>query len=164
VAIVVRGRGDVMATAFVEVSDAELLGFGDLAGIVARAADAVKLGDDIEPWRWGTRERPLVVTPHAGEVWLGRVRLDVTENQKKLLARLAKEDGGFVAPLALGESISPKARIHDQIVRKAMLDLEERVRASAKAQGVELPEEWITALVEEKRGKGYRLGVGAVLR
>ena len=45
-----------------------------------------------------------------------------------------------------------------------MLDLEERVRASAKAQRIELPEEWVTGLVEEKRGKGYRLGVGAVIR
>ena len=60
-------------------------------------------------------------------------------------------------------SISPHASIPDQIVRKAMLGLEERVRASAQAQGVTLPEEWIAGLVE-RDAKGYRLGVGAVRR
>jgi len=164
VAIVARGRGEGVATAFVEVSDAELLGFGELVNVAARAADAVKLGDEVEPWRWGTRERPLVIAHESDEIWLGRVRLDLTDNQKKLLARLAKAEGGFVSPPALGASISPKAAIPDQIVRKAMLDLEARVRASAKAQGVALAEEWVRALVEEKRGKGYRLGVGAVVR
>ena len=98
------------------------------------------------------------------ENYLGKERMYFTENQRTMLFVLAEERGEYVSPPELGERISPHATIPDQVVRKAMGDFEARVRASAKTAGVVLPEEWVKGLVEEKRGKGYRLGVGVVVR
>jgi hypothetical protein len=141
-----------------------MIGFADVARVVALGADAVKLGDAIDPWRWGTAASPCVLVRETREIYLGRARLDVTENQRAMIFALGEEDGAFVSPSTLGKRISANAALPDQVVRKAMLDLEARVRKSAKADGVELPEAWVKGVVEEKRGKGYRLGVGVVMR
>ncbi len=164
VAIVAAGRTLEGALAVVEVDGAEMIGHGDIARAASLGADAVKLGDAIEPWRWSTAARPCVLVKASRQIYLGRVPLDLTDNQRALLLGLAEDEGEFVAPQVLGRQISANAAHPDQVVRKAMFDLEDRVRASAKDAGVELPEAWVKGLVEEKRGKGYRITLGVVLR
>jgi DNA-binding response OmpR family regulator len=141
-----------------------MIGHGDIARAVSLGAEAVKLGDAIEPWRWSTAARPCVLVKASRQIYLGRVPLDLTDNQRALLFGLAEDEGEFVAPQTLGRQISANAAHPDQVVRKAMFDLEDRIRASAKDAGVELPEAWVKGLVEEKRGKGYRITLGVVLR
>jgi hypothetical protein len=97
-------------------------------------------------------------------VWLGRVRLALTSAQVDAVIFLALERGEWVTPLALGQALSPRATWHDQIARKTLADLDARIAKSFSEAGVTLPAEWAEKLVEMKKGKGYRVGLGVVVR
>ncbi len=58
----------------VAVTVEEQLGGASVARVVAEAAVAAKVEDEIEMWRWGMQERPLVIGREEEAVWLGRVR------------------------------------------------------------------------------------------
>jgi len=162
VAIIARGRG-TQCIAEVEVDASTQLGFGDLAEVVTRGAEAVNLADVIDGWRWQTADKPLALLRESREVWLGKVRLQLTDNQIAMFFGLAEDGDEWVRAPVLGNRISRNATIPDQVVRKAMRGLEERLRASAKEAGVALPEAWITGLIEHHTSKGYRFGVGVVV-
>jgi hypothetical protein len=64
----------------------------------------------------------------------------------------------------LGLKITPGAELPDQTVRKARQILGERLRASFKAAGVPMIEGLEERLVIVDRARGYRLGVGVIMR
>ncbi len=161
--LVPRGRSLGGAAAEVEVGPGEQLGVEDVAWIAGRIADECGVGDDVEPGRFATEEAPLVLSVARGEAWYGRVRLLLTENQLALLFALARAKG-WMKSVDLGRKISPKAELPDQTVRKARQILGERLRASFAAAKLAMPEGLEDRLVEFDRTKGYRLGVGVIVR
>jgi hypothetical protein len=164
VVLVGRGRSLHGGIAEIEVSVEEQVAGGSVARVVAAAAAAAGIEDEIEHWRWGTPDAPLVLVREAREAWLGRVKLDVTAGQLAAIEALAHERGAWMTPLALGQKLSPRATWHDQIARKTLADFDERVARSFAEAGVALPEGWAGRVIEMKKGKGYRMGVGVVVR
>ena len=164
--VVLVGPGRTLhgGIAEVEVSVDEQLGGESIARVVAEAAKRAGVEDEIEAWRWGTPAAPLVIVREVQEVWLGRVRLEITAGQYAAFEALASERAGWMTPTVLGRAVSPSARWHDQIARKTLLDLDTRVARSFAEAKIALPEEWRGRVIEMKKGKGYRLGVGVVVR
>jgi hypothetical protein len=56
------------------------------------------------------------------------------------------------------------AEIPDQVVRKARLGLAGRIEGSFEAAGVKMPKGVAEKIVIVSRSKGYRLGVGVIVR
>ena len=161
--IVPRGRSLGGAIAEVEVTPGEQLGVEDVAWIVGKIAEDCGLGDEVEPWRFATAAAPLVLSVKRGEAWYRRVQLLVTENQLAMFFALARATG-HMKSTELGMKISPGAVIPDQTVRKARQILDERLRASFEAENVPMPEGLAENLVELDSRRGYRLGVGVIVR
>ncbi len=66
--------------------------------------------------------------------------------------------------IELGTKIAPTADHPDPIVRKARLTLEERLVARFEEAGVPMPAGLAERIVLYDRSKGYRLGVGVIVR
>ena len=165
VVLVMAGRTLGGAVEEVEVTVAQQLGIASMSDVVITAATNVGLAKKLEGWRWGSEAKPLVLMGRDGVAYLGRVRLRITQNQFALLLGLAPdaETGEWVASGDLGGRISANSAFPDVVVRKALSDLKERVRESAKGAGLALKEAWIEGLVESEKKRGYRLGVGVVV-
>jgi hypothetical protein len=161
--IVPSGRSLGGAVAEVEVLPGEQLGVVDIASLAGRIAEECGLGDDVEPWRFGTKDAPLVLSVARGEAWYGRVKLLLSENQLAMLFALARAPG-WMKSTELGNKIAPQAGIPDQIVRKARLTLLERVTLSFERAGSPMPKGLRETIVSYDRTKGYRLGVKAIVR
>jgi hypothetical protein len=158
-----RTLGGVLAE--VALTPRQQLGVDPLEGVVARGAEETGAEVVLEGWRWSTREAPLVILEEREEAWLGRARLsELTDNQFRMLRGLAREAGRWVNVKTLGERISPGATIPDQVVRKARADFDERVRRSLKKAGVSPPPHFTKKLVETDLRRGYRLGLGVIVR
>jgi len=112
---------------------------------------------------FATEDAPLVLSVGRGEAWYGRVRLALTENQLAMLFALAR-CGWWMKSTELGQKIQPGAEHPDQIVRKARLTLVEKITASFAGAGVKMPKGLAERLVTFDRSKGYRLGVGVIVR
>ena len=164
-AVVLVGEGRTLGGAIeeVEVTVAQQLGVGEMAGVVVSAATQVGLAKKLEPWRLGSEDKPLVLLVGEGVAYLGRIKLRLTSNQFALLVGLAADAGEWVTSGTLGTRISAHAAFPDVIVRKALADLNDRVRESANASGVALKPEWADKLVLSEKKSGYRLGVGVVV-
>jgi hypothetical protein len=161
--LVPRGRSLGGAFAEVEVTPAEQLAVADVAWIVGAVAEACGLADEVDLSRFATEAVPLVLSVKRGEAWYGQVRLLLTENQLAMLFALAKTTEWMTA-IELGKKISPAADYPDQVLRKARLTLEERLKASFAEAGVPMPKGLAAKLVVVDRRKGYRLGVAATVR
>jgi len=161
--LVPRGRSLGGAVAEVEVSPGEQLGVEDVASVAGRIAEECGFGDEMEPGMFATEDAPLVLSVGRGEAWYGRVRLALTENQLAMLFALAR-CGWWMKSTELGQKIQPGAEHPDQIVRKARLTLVEKITASFAGAGVKMPKGLAERLVTFDRSKGYRLGVGVIVR
>ena len=162
--LVTKGRSLGGALAEVEVTLAEAMGAASLARAVVAAAEEVGVDGELEPRRFATEEKPLVLVKERNEAWLGNVQLNLTDKQVAMLVALA-EEGGWLTGAELGLRISGgRAATPDQAVRKARLDFEDRIRASYRDAGLPVDERIATGLLEHDRTRGYRLGVGAVVR
>jgi hypothetical protein len=174
VVLVGKGRTLGKGIAQVEVDLARLLagdgergarGQRDMGDVLAEIAEALGVEDELDAWRFGTREKPLVILVERGEAWFGKVRLRITANQFAMLLALARTPGVWVGAAALGERISPHASIVDQIARKARVGFDEKVARSFEEAGVAMPDGLPERLIEVDKAKGcYRLGVGVVVR
>jgi hypothetical protein len=165
--VVLVGPGRTLHGGIAEigVSVDEQFGEESIMRVVAEAAVAAGLEDELAPWRWSTPAAPLVIAKEMTELWLGRVRLEqLTAGQHAAIGALAAERAEWMSPMDLGRAISPTATWHDQIARKTLADLDARVERCFREAGMTLPEEWKGRLVEMKKGKGYRLGLGALVR
>jgi hypothetical protein len=158
-----RGRSLGGAVAEVEVLPAEQLGVAEIARLAGRIAEECGLGDDVEPWRFGTKDAPLVLSVARGEAWYGRVKLLLSENQLAMLFALARAPG-WMKSTELGNKIAPQASIPDQIVRKARLTLVERLEESFEEAGSRMPKGLAETIVSYDRTNGYRLGVKALVK
>jgi hypothetical protein len=162
--IVAKGRSLGGAVAEVEVAPGEHLGVDDVAWVATRIAEECGLEDeDVEPGRFATEGAPLVLSVKRGEAWYGSVRLLLTENQLAMLFALARAND-WMTSTELGRKILPSADHPDQIVRKARLTLAERIAASFAKAGVEMPKGLGETIVTVDRSRGYRLGVGVIVR
>ena len=163
VLLVPRGRSLGGAVAEVELGPGEQLGVEDLGALGGRILEACGGGEDVEPGRFATEAAPLVLSVGRSEAWYGRVRLLLTENQLAMLFALARAPG-WMKSAELGRKIAPGADIPDQIVRKARLTFGEKLAASFEAAGVRMPAGLAARIVAFSRSKGYRLGVGVIVR
>jgi hypothetical protein len=161
VVLVPAGRTLGGAAAEVALGVHQQLGAGDYEGVLLAAAQSLGLEDAMPTWCFATRERPLVIDAANDRITLGPVVLALTPNQRAMIATLAK--GRPMGPKDLGLAMSPNATIPDQVVRKACLDLDERVEASFRDAGAAMRDEW-TPLVVQDRMLGYRLSVGCIVR
>jgi hypothetical protein len=161
--LVARGRSLGGAVTEVAVSAGEQLGVEDVAWVAGRIADEHGMGDDVELSSFATAETPLVLSISRQQAWYGRVRLLLTDNQLAMLFTLAKVRT-WMKSTELGLKITPGAELPDQTVRKARQILGERLRASFKAAGVPMIEGLEERLVIVDRARGYRLGVGVIMR
>jgi hypothetical protein len=163
VLLVPHGRSLGGVVAEVQVGAADQLGAADLSWAVGRTADELGIADELEAWRFSTEERPLVLSVSRGEAWYERVRLLLTENQISMLFALARSSG-WMKTIDLGKKIAPTADYPDQVVRKARLNLEERLVESFKTCGARMPAKLSERLVSFDRTLGYKLGIGATVR
>lgn len=164
--VVLVGPGRTLhgGIAEIEITPEEQFGADSIARVVLLAAQAEGLEDELPAWRWSTPDAPLVIVKDAREVWVERVRLQITAGQYSAIEMLAAASPEWTTPLALGQALSPRATWHDQIARKTLADLDARIERSFAEAGVSLPEAWKGRVVEMKKGKGYRIGVGVVVR
>ena len=152
-------------TAQVQVSVDRLFDDRELGEVLEGIADALGVDATIEGWRYGAPDRPLVLVRDRAEAWFGKVRLKITANQFGMLLGLARTPGEWVTSVELGERISVKAAIPDQVVRKARLGFAERIAQSFEEAGVPMPPGLPERILEADKAKGgYRLGVGVVVR
>jgi hypothetical protein len=122
----------------VEVELARLLAGDDLGDVLAEVAEALGVEDELDAWRFGTRDKPLVILVERGEAWFGKVRLRITANQFAMLvvlARTAGASGGWVTVSELGTRISPHAGHPDVVVRRARARVGAADRRELRARG-----------------------------
>ncbi|HEY2514589.1 MAG TPA: hypothetical protein VGI39_27180 [Polyangiaceae bacterium] len=165
VVLVGRGRPLGGGTAQVQVDVARLFDQTELGDALERIADALGVEAPVEGWRFGAPDRPLVLLRERGEAWFGKVRLKITANQFGVLLGLARTPGEWVTAVELGQRVSAKAAIVDQVVRKARVGFAERVTQSFEEAGVAMPAGLPERILEVDKARGcYRLGVGVVVR
>ena len=142
---------------------AEQLGRGHVGHAVTRAANAMGIEDELEPWRWSSDARPLVFVASTRTFHFRRVRLLLSENRCRLLETLALAKGKSVDGNEVGAKVSPGAALVDQIARKTRSGLGEDLAKSFEAAGEAMPDGLAQRLVEQVGKGSYRLGVGCVV-
>lgn len=174
--VVLVGEGRTLHGGITEiaVTPLEQVAGPSIRRLIAAAAEATGLSEELDPWRWRTREAPLVLMRRTREAWLGRVKLSISPAQFDGLLLLsgaravAGKNGQSVrdwtTPSKIGEALSPQAQIPEQIARKTFADLDDRMNVSFAEAGETLPEAWKGGLVEMRRRQGYRLKVGVIVK
>jgi hypothetical protein len=162
VVMVPRGHaGDVEGVIAIELDVEEQLGVKRIGRVLGRAAEALGVTAEVEPWR--LCEEEVVVEGAAGggarRVWVIGVAINgLSERGYRFVEYLAKNAGRVIATKELGGYVS-NAGAPDVTARKVKREVEERVKGSLEAAGVAA--ERVAGGGEEDDRRGWEEGVSA---
>jgi hypothetical protein len=161
VVLVPKGHGaEVEAGLVIELDVGEQLGVKSVGRALAKAAEALRVEGEIEPWR--RHDEEVVIDVPSQRVWVLGVPVSLRERPFRLLECLAKNAGHVTATKDLGMYVST-ADAPDVTARKMKRVLEEQVKRALEAAGIEsaVVAEIVGKLVVVEGRKGYRIGVRA---
>jgi hypothetical protein len=154
VVLVPRGHGGAEGVLEIELDVAQQFGARPIGRVLGRAAEALGVEKEVEPWRLCDEE---VVIDLGGEsLWVAGVRVALTDMPWRFVEFLARRGGKVATTKEIGQYLS-RSEYPDVAARRTKADVERRVREKLEAAGADADVALRLIVADGKRG--YRFGV-----